>query len=163
MTSREFETRETNQSRNEGSSSTFLWGALIGGVVGAAAALLLTPKSGREIRSTIGSQADSIMDKTVSLRENVVAKSNELVSKTSSLSQGIVLQSSELVNKVKGKSSRKEGEIHDSEITYIPIQGPNEPSAVKKSDSIPNDSTEVKKKLEEAQKAFDEEESKVKL
>jgi gas vesicle protein len=163
MTSREYESRETNQIRNEGSSSTFLWGAIIGGVVGAAAALLFTPKSGREFRSTLGSQADSIMDKTVGLRENVVAKSNELVSKTSSISQGIVLQSSELVNKVKGKSSHKDEGIQNSEGTYIPIQGPNEPSSAKKSESMPHDSKDIKKKLEEAQKAFDEQESKVKL
>ncbi|MBT2656963.1 YtxH domain-containing protein [Bacillus sp. ISL-18] len=158
MTNREYESRETNQSRNEGSSSTFFWGAVIGGVVGAAAALLFAPKSGRELRTTLGSQADTIMDKTVSLKENVVAKSNELASKTSSFSQGIVLQSSELVNKVKGKTSQKDQDSTDSEGTYIPIQNPNESPSAKKSDS-----NDIKKKLEETQKAFDEEESKVKL
>lgn len=163
MTSREFESRESNPSRTEGSSSTFLWGAVIGGVVGAATALLLAPKSGREIRSTISSQKDSIMDKTVNLRENVLAKSNELVSKTSSISQGIVLQSSELVNKVTGKTSQKNEETEDSDVTYIPIHGPNETKSIKKSELKTPDSNDIKKKLEEAQKAFDAEESKVKL
>jgi len=162
MTSREYDSRETNQSRNEneGSSGTFLWGALIGGVVGAAAALLLAPKSGREMRSTLGSQADTIIDKTANLRENVVSKSNELVSKTSSISQGIVLQSSELVNKVKNMTSHKDGGNQDSEVPYIAIHGPNESE---KSESASLDSSDIRKKLEEAQKAFDEEESKVKL
>ncbi|MEH7414683.1 YtxH domain-containing protein [Neobacillus drentensis] len=163
MTSREYESRETNQSGNEGASSTFLWGAIIGGVVGAAAALLFAPKAGRELRSSLGSQADSIMDKTANLRENVVAKSNELVSKTSSISQGIVLQSSELVNKVKSKTSHKDENSEDSEATYIPIHGSNEFSSKKTSDSKSLDSNDIRKKLEEAQKAFDEEESKVKF
>jgi gas vesicle protein len=163
MTSRDYESRETNQSRNEGSSSTFLWGALIGGVVGAAAALLFAPKAGRELRSTLGSQADSLMDKTANLKENVVAKSNELVSKTSSISQGIVLQSSELVNKVKGKTPQQDVGIHDSEVAYIPIHGPNQSSEAKKSELKSPDGTDIRKKLEETQKAFDEEESKVKL
>ncbi|PLS02040.1 YtxH domain-containing protein [Neobacillus cucumis] len=164
MTSREYESRESNQNRSEGTSSTFLWGAVIGGVVGAAAALLLAPKSGKELRSTLGSQADTIMDKSVNLRENVIAKSNELVAKTSSISQGIVLQSSDLVNKVKGKASNKNNNGNeDTEVTYIPIQNPNEASAEKKVETTSLDSTDIRKKLEEAQKAFDEEENKVKL
>ncbi|MEH7117761.1 YtxH domain-containing protein [Neobacillus vireti] len=165
MTSREYDSRETNQSRNEneGSSGTFLWGAIIGGVVGAAAALLLAPKSGRELRSTIGSQADTLIDKTANLRENVVSKSNELVSKTSSISQGIVLQSSELVNKVKNMTSQKDNGNQDTEVPYIAIPGSNESEALKKSESASLDSSDIRKKLEEAQKAFDEEESKVKL
>lgn len=160
MSNREYESREANQTRNDESSNSFILGALIGGLVGAAAALLFAPKTGKELRSTLTNQAGSIMDKSGSLRENVVSKSSELASKTASLSQGIVLQSSELVNKVKGKQSQKE----ESELTYIPIQHGKEKGTVKKSnESGPRDSEEIRKKLEEAQKAFDEEESKVKL
>ncbi|MGG3560334.1 YtxH domain-containing protein [Neobacillus rhizosphaerae] len=160
MSNREYESREANQNRNDESSNSFILGAFIGGVVGAAAALLFAPKSGKELRSTLTNQAGSIMDKSGSLRENVVSKSSELASKTASISQGIVLQSSELVNKVKGKQSPKE----ESELTYIPIQHGKEKGTVKKSnESGPSDSEDIRKKLEEAQKAFDEEESKVKL
>jgi gas vesicle protein len=163
MSNRDYESRETNQNRNEESSNTFLLGALIGGMVGAAAALLLAPKQGKELRHTLSKQADSFKDRTGQLRENVMSKSNDLVSKTSSLSREIALQSSELINKVKGKTSNQE-EMNDSEITYIPIHDSKESQSAKKSIKLPSlSSTDVKKKLEEAQRAFDAEESKVKL
>ncbi|WP_160724028.1 YtxH domain-containing protein [Bacillus sp. USDA818B3_A] len=162
MTSREHESRETNQSRNDEATGSFLLGAIIGGVVGAAAALLLAPRSGKELRSTIGSQADSIIDKTSSLRENVVVKGNELAAKTSSISQGIILQSSELVNKVTGKTTSKNDAAQESDVTYIPIHTP-EAAAEKGLEKKSNDNMDIKKKLEEAQKAFDEEENKVRL
>jgi hypothetical protein len=41
MPNREYDSRDTNQTRNEESSNSFLLRAIIGGVVGAAAALLL--------------------------------------------------------------------------------------------------------------------------
>jgi gas vesicle protein len=164
MPNREYDSRDTNQTRNEESSNSFLLGAIIGGVVGAAAALLLAPKSWKEIRDTFSHQAGSLMDKTTSMRENVMTKSNELVSKGSSLSQGIVLQSTELMSKVKGKITSNEELNELEELTYIPIQAPKEKIKAKKSIEIePLDSSEIRKKLEEAEKAFEEEENKVKL
>ncbi|MFK9091152.1 YtxH domain-containing protein [Bacillus salipaludis] len=164
MSSREYESRETNQSRNEESSNSFLLGALIGGVVGAAAALFLAPKSGKELRITLSNQAGSIMDKSGQLRENVMNKNNEFRSKTSSISKGFVQQSTELLNKVKGKAGTSDEMVEDSESTYIPLQTPNVNQTAKKSIELKSlDSSEVRKKLEEAQKAFDEEESKVKI
>lgn len=164
MPNREYDSRDTNQTRNEESSNSFLLGAIIGGVVGAAAALLLAPKSGKEIRNTFSNQAGSLIDKTTSIRENVMTKSNELVSKGSSLSQGIVLQSTGLMNKVKGKITSNEEMNEEEESTYIPIQAPKEKIKAKKSIEIgPLDSSEIRKKLEEAEKAFEEEENKVKL
>jgi len=164
MSNREFDLRETNQTRNEESSSSFLLGAIIGGVVGAAAALLLAPKSGKDLRDTFSNQSSSIMDKTATIRENVMNKSNELVSKGSSLSQGIVLQSTELLNKVKGKIT-SQGELEDEgESSFIPIQTPKENIQSKKTSEIGNhDSSEIRRKLEEAEKAFEEEENKVKI
>ncbi|WP_026563280.1 YtxH domain-containing protein [Bacillus sp. UNC41MFS5] len=165
MSNREFDSRETNQTRNEGSSNSFLLGAIIGGVVGAATALFLAPKSGKDLRNTFSNQAGSIIDKTSTIRENVMSKSNELVSKSSSLSQGIVLQSTGLLDKVKGKvTNQGEREDDESESTYIPIQTLKEKSKAKKSIEIGTlDSTEIRRKLEEAEKALAEEENKVKL
>lgn len=160
MSNREYESRESNQNRNDESSSNFILGALIGGMVGAAAALLFAPKSGKELRMALTEQAGPILDKTGQLRENVVNKSNELASKTASLSQGIVLQSSELVNKVKGKPAEKE----ESDSTYISLQTGNKKADSKKPAEAGHlNSDEIRRKLEEAQKAFDEEENKVKL
>lgn len=157
------DSRETNQTRNEESSNSFLLGAIIGGVVGAAVALFLTPKSGRDLRNTFSNQAGSIINKTSTISENVMSKSNELVSKGSSLSQGIVLQSSGLLNKVKGKITSQDV-VEDKSSTYIPIHAPKEKVKPKNSIEIgTHDSSELRRKLEEAEKAFEEEENKVKL
>ncbi|MEH7081291.1 YtxH domain-containing protein [Neobacillus drentensis] len=164
MSNRDFDSRETNQARNEESSNSFLLGAIIGGVVGAAAALFLAPKSGKDLRNRFSNQAGSIIDKTSTIRENVMSKSNELVSKSSSLSQGIVLQSTGLLDKVKGKITNQSEQVDDSESTYIPIQPLQEKSKAKKSiESGTLDSTEIRRKIEEAEKALEEEENKVKL
>jgi gas vesicle protein len=161
MSNREYESRDTNQTRNEESSNSFLLGALIGGLAGAVTALLLAPKSGKELRRILNIQAGSIMDKTTELGGHVMNKSSDLVSKTSSLSQGFVLQSSELLNKVKGKTTNQDEE---SDVTFIPIHNPKEISTSNKSADLKTlDSSDIKKKLEEAQKAFEEEENKVKL
>jgi len=73
MTSKDYETKEAGQNKNEESSSSFLLGALIGGLVGAAAAMMLAPKSGKEIRSTINNQAGSLKEKTVQLMNKTKA------------------------------------------------------------------------------------------
>ncbi|MEH7331523.1 YtxH domain-containing protein [Neobacillus drentensis] len=163
MSNRDYESRETNQSRNEGTSSGFLFGALIGGAVGAAAALLLAPKTGKELRITLSSQAGSIMEKTADLRENVVSKSNDLASKTSSLSQGLIQQSSGMLNKAKNKALNKAEAGEESSPAYISIGNPKPTFPNKTVDEATLDSVEIRKRIAEAEKALQEEESKVKL
>lgn len=164
MPNREYDSRDTNQTRNEESSNSFLLGAIIGGVVGAVAALLLAPKSGKALRHTFSNQAGSIIDKTSTMRENVKTKSNELVSKGSTLSQGIVLQSTGLLNKVKGKITSQEELKDEGELNYIPLYTLKEKIEPKRTIEIGHlDRSEIRRKLEEAEKAFDDEENKVKL
>jgi gas vesicle protein len=118
MSSKEYETREV---KSEDTSSSFLLGALIGGLVGAAAAIFLAPKSGKELRSTLNNQAGTLKEKTV-----------------------------QLMNKTKTPADVDEVEH------YIPIGG------VPKSDTEGSvDELAIRKKLEEAKKAFEEEEYKV--
>lgn len=121
MSSKEYELRETNQNQSEDSSSSFLLGALIGGLVGAAAAIFLAPKSGRELRSTLNNQAGTIKEKTV-----------------------------QLINKTKTP-------IDVEEDNYISIGGM--PKVKNDKESV--DEQSIRKKLEEAKKAFEEEEYKV--
>lgn len=73
MSSKDYELRETNQNKSEDSSSSFLIGALVGGLVGAAAAIFLAPKTGRELRSTLNNQAGAIKEKTVQLMNKTKA------------------------------------------------------------------------------------------
>jgi gas vesicle protein len=118
---KDYESRELNQNKSEDSSSSFLLGALIGGLVGAAAAIFLAPKSGKDLRSTINNQAETLKEKTV-----------------------------QLVKKTK-PSTDSEEEEH-----YISIGG------IQKTNPEANvDELAIRKKLEEAKKAFEEEEYKV--
>jgi gas vesicle protein len=75
MANKDYETREN---KSEESSSGFLLGVLIGGLVGAGVAMALAPKSGKEIRSKINNQAGTLKEKTVRLKENVLNKSKPL-------------------------------------------------------------------------------------
>lgn len=118
MSSKDYETREV---KGEDTSSSFLLGALIGGLVGAAAAIFLAPKSGKELRSTLNNQAESLKEKTV-----------------------------QLMNKTKTPA---DAEVEDY---YIPIGG-----APKTNTENSVDELAIRKKLEEAKKAFEEEEYKV--
>lgn len=63
-------------------TKTFIVGAIIGGVVGAATALLLTPKSGKEIRSDLTNQVDTIKTKSNQFKAVATEKGNELIAAT---------------------------------------------------------------------------------
>ena len=75
----------------------FVIGALVGGIVGAAAGLLLAPKAGRELRDDVAHQAVNLKDKSMEL-------SSTAKEKTTQLSQQLKEQSTQLVDKVKSKS-----------------------------------------------------------
>jgi gas vesicle protein len=53
-------------------------GALIGGVIGATAALLLAPKSGRELRVDIRDRYNSVQDRTKQVLSDAGNKTQEL-------------------------------------------------------------------------------------
>ena len=59
----------------------FVIGALVGGIVGAAAGLLLAPKAGRELRDDVAHQAVNIKDKSVELSQQLKDQSTQLVDK----------------------------------------------------------------------------------
>jgi gas vesicle protein len=117
---KDYESRELNQNKSEDSSSSFLLGALIGGLVGAAAAIFLAPKSGKDLRSTINNQAETLKEKTV-----------------------------QLVKKTKPSTDTEEEQ-------YIPIGGIQKTNPEAAADELA-----IRKKLEEAKKALEEEEYKV--
>lgn len=158
MAAREHKTRDTNHNKNEESSKSnrFFLGAILGGMVGAVAALFLTPKSGKELRNTLNNQTGTLADKTIRLRENVVDKGYEFLSLTSSLSKNFVQQSTDLLDKAKGKAIPNDENEEETEIKYIPIHTPEQTTG----SSV--DGSDVRKKLEEAKKAFEEEENRAK-
>lgn len=137
------ENQRVDKQENNSSTKDFLIGALIGGVVGAATALFLTPKSGRDIRSNITHQAHTLKEKTNQFRETAMNKGSELaevaMEKTTSIGQTVSKQSNELISKVK---------------SFKPGQADEDTEVVTASEN-----SDIQRKLEETKRAFDETES----
>ena len=98
---------DENESSGAGS---FLVGALVGGVIGAAAALFLAPKTGSEMRGNLTTQAAQLKDKSIEISSVAKVKATELTSvakeKTGELSKTIQEQSGQFVDKVKSMKSK---------------------------------------------------------
>lgn len=87
-------------------SKDLMIGAVVGSVLGAVTALLLAPKSGRELRSDIAEGYQQVSEKTHRLAENVAEKSKLIASTVSDTSQTTVesigRHTSDWAGKVKG-------------------------------------------------------------
>jgi gas vesicle protein len=75
-------------------SKDFMIGALVGGMLGAAAALLLAPKAGKELRSDLNEQAVYLKDKSNEFSHLAREKSSNIVRTVSE-------QSNQVATKVK--------------------------------------------------------------
>lgn len=103
----------------------FIVGSLIGGLVGAATALLLAPKSGKEMRNNLGQQASMMKERTGKITNDALEKGSEFASvakdKTSSLSQVVTEQSSQIMDKVRSitntSNSEEQADVVEKEIT----------------------------------------------
>lgn len=84
---------ENNNNQNI-NSKDFIIGALVGGIVGAASALMMAPKSGKELRSDINEQAGALKDKSSEWSE--MAKD-----KSSNIARTVSEQSTQVAGKVK--------------------------------------------------------------
>lgn len=168
MANREYETRENHQSRNDavqGTSNNFILGAILGGIAGAAVGMLFAPKTGKELRSTLNQQANSLLDKSVKLSGDAVEKGGGLAAvtkeKAASLSKAVVEQSTGMIRKALSSDEENPTE-ENAPTTYIPLQTkPADHEAV--AEEVMDNDEEVKKRLEEAKRAFDEEENRISL
>ncbi|TWT12478.1 YtxH domain-containing protein [Planomicrobium sp. CPCC 101079] len=90
----------------EQASKGFLTGVIVGGLIGAAAALFLAPKSGKDFRTDLNTHASTLKEKTSGYTDSVKGKSG-------GLTQQVKEQSSKVVDKVKnlkgGKSPMDDG------------------------------------------------------
>ncbi|MFB7638114.1 YtxH domain-containing protein [Peribacillus butanolivorans] len=192
MTQKEFPTKDYQKSYEDecGSinSKDFMIGALIGGMIGAATALFMAPKTGKELRSDLNEQARNLSEKTEKLRQTAMEKGTALADtakeKTSSVTEIVSNKSSGIVNKVKSLKVGKEenGDAADdttnSSNKDIDVTGTSDAPIVSvetnytndnntDSENAPADPTSgntntAKLKLDEAKKAFDETENKLK-
>ncbi|WP_421380565.1 YtxH domain-containing protein [Bacillus salacetis] len=145
---------------NGGSSNThegsinakdFLIGSLIGGIVGAATALFLAPKSGKELREDLNTHAGTLKEKSSQWRDTAMERGNELAAaakeKTSGITKTVQDQSNSLVNKVKSSNNNDSSETEGEE--QLPVE------------TEQNDAQELNQRLEETKKAFDETEQSI--
>ncbi|TMV48379.1 YtxH domain-containing protein [Paenibacillus mesophilus] len=108
-------------SDHSGRSKDFLLGAIVGSVLGAVTALLLAPKSGKELRADISEKAHTISEKTQELAGTVGAKTQELAKNVSVHTDEWVQKAKEVVDTVSEevktwKESRKEVAISEEEM-----------------------------------------------
>jgi gas vesicle protein len=83
----------------------FLMGAVVGGLLGAMAALLLAPKSGRELRQDITEQYGTLSEKTQQIANTVSEKTQQIAStvgeKTAIIAKTATTHTTEWVDKAK--------------------------------------------------------------
>jgi gas vesicle protein len=89
----------TNNNNNNINTKDFIIGSLVGGIVGAATALMLAPKSGKDLRTDLNDQAIVLKD-----------RGNQLASRaketSSSFAKSVSDQSSQVAVRVKDISNR---------------------------------------------------------
>ncbi|RKP45832.1 YtxH domain-containing protein [Cohnella endophytica] len=92
-----------------------LKGALIGGVVGATAALLLAPKSGRELRGDIKDRYSSAHERTKQLLTDAGQKTQEIAKQVGHQASNIVDKTRSAVSAAKDEAqSWKDDRISDT-------------------------------------------------
>lgn len=93
---------------------SFLWGTLAGAVTGAISALLLAPKSGRELRSDISETAQQAIDKTVDLSRQAGSAVQSIAQKTTSIASGAKQAAGRLVTDI--RTRKNSGDIEGNEV-----------------------------------------------
>ncbi|MNW58921.1 YtxH domain-containing protein [Paenibacillus sp. FSL R5-0517] len=96
------------------SNKSLLWGALIGSVVGSVTALLLAPKSGRELRQDITEGARQVSEKGQELAGIVGEQSSQIVSKVKETADVVIQDIQSWRNCGEGKEIRISAAIVDT-------------------------------------------------
>lgn len=140
--------RMYEEDRNSINSKDFIIGVLIGGIIGAATALFIAPKAGKDLRQEITEQAKSLSEKTDKIRRDITETAKE---KTSTVTDVVSSKSAEIVSKVKSlKVNQEENEVEGE---FIVTSDASVASTIE---------DEAQQKLDEAKKAFDETENELK-
>lgn len=109
------------ENQGDSGAGSFLFGAVVGGVIGAAAALFLAPKTGKEMRDDFSTQAVQLKDKGIEISAVAKDKATEFTSvakdkavefttvakeKTDEVTKSLQEQSGQLVEKVKTMTAK---------------------------------------------------------
>ena len=85
---------------NDSKAKTFLLGALFGGVIGAATALLFAPKSGKELRRDIADTTADMYDKATDLVIESKQKAQHFIDSAKQQADSILHKTSDYFNDV---------------------------------------------------------------
>ena len=160
---REGGTEMSNNIDEKVGTKEFLVGAIIGSVVGAAAAIWIAKQPRKDLKEAINEHTAVMKDKAESFQKSAKLKVADLTAitrdKTNSLTDAITQQSSELLSKLNNKNNNND---NDKQTEFIPIGG--EISSVKKPKkmtvtAIGDD--RIQQMLSETKIAFDETERKL--
>lgn len=104
-----------------GRGKDFLVGAVIGGVLGAVTALLLAPKTGKELRADLADSLQTVSEKTQDLAVKVGGKTQELSRQLGTQTGEWMHKAKEVVDTVTDevkawKESRKEIAVTEEEM-----------------------------------------------
>ncbi|NEW07613.1 YtxH domain-containing protein [Paenibacillus sp. SYP-B3998] len=109
---------------NQKKGKDLLIGAVVGGVLGAATALLLAPKSGRELRRDIAEQAQVVSDKTVQIASTITQKTQDVAKTVSTHTVELVGKAKETASSVvETVRSWKEAKADDELVDEIAASG----------------------------------------
>jgi len=94
---------------------SFVWGALTGAVTGAVTALLLAPKSGKELRKDISDTAQKVGDKTAELSRQAGSAVQSFARKTTTLASDAKQAAGKFVTDIRSRKTAGESDAVNAE------------------------------------------------
>ncbi|WP_377888139.1 YtxH domain-containing protein [Alkalihalobacillus sp. R86527] len=105
-----------NNNNNNINTKDFIIGSLIGGIVGAAAALLSAPKSGKELRNDLNQQAGVVKERTSQFRDTAVERGTDIANRAKERSNTIYKQVSDQSNNIVSKIKERKANSEDPDV-----------------------------------------------
>ena len=94
---------------------SFMWGTLTGAVAGTVAALLLAPKSGKELRKDISVTAHKVGDKTAELGRQAGTAVQSIARKTTAFASDAKQAAGRFVTDIRSRKQDSQSEVAASE------------------------------------------------
>ena len=91
--------------KQRGGFGSMFSGFLIGGLIGAAVALLAAPQSGVETRSMIRDRAENVRDQAMDMADNTMDKAQKVVSNVRDQASDTVQRTIDRVSNITGRSA----------------------------------------------------------
>ncbi|MEO8666410.1 MAG: YtxH domain-containing protein [Ignavibacteria bacterium] len=87
-------------------SKSFITGLITGSVLGALAALLYAPKSGREFRQDISDKKNELLDETEMMLKNAKDKASHIIADARKKAESLMNEGKEKVEELTGRTNR---------------------------------------------------------